>query len=106
LIKKEGNYYCKNPYNCLAFQEKGSDIHLETLEEETATKALEKKTESEGEAVQSVTIEKRDYPGALDHRAVKRQKKSNYLSLLRRPQGLRAAVVMAEILGRPRFRRR
>ena len=96
LVKSEGYYSCKNRYDCLTFQEKESDISASTLKEET----------EEEEIVKEVSIEGTDRPDQLNHRPAKQQRESYYLKFFRTPRSLRDAVVMAEILTHPRFRKR
>jgi hypothetical protein len=93
---RKGYYYCKDQSDCLTFQEKESDISSSTLKGEI----------EEGGTVKGVSIEETDRPDQLNHRPAKQKIESYYPKLVRAPRSLRDAVVMAEILTRPRFRKR
>lgn len=101
LAKGEDYYYCKNEDDCLTFQEKESDTSSLAVKKEPAVQktADEKKEEP-------VPQKKADLPNELDRWPAKEKGKDYYLKLFRRPGSLRDSVVMAEILARPRFRKR
>ncbi len=91
LVKEGGFHYCKNIHDCLPFRGKEDHVSSSRLEEER---------------VEEVSRERTDRPEQLDRWAAKKESENYYLRLLRRPRSLRDAVVMAEILTRPGFRRR
>ena len=101
LAKGEGYYYCKNEDDCLTFQEKQSDTSSITVKKEAAVRKTvdEKKTEP-------VPPKKVDLPDESDRWATKERAVNYYARIFRKPRSIRDAVVMAEILTRPRFRKR
>jgi hypothetical protein len=101
LRRGDGYYYCKNEFECLAFQEKERGTSGLTLETEIVEQEIVRK-----EAVKTVSMKTTDRSEQADDRAAMQKRESYYLKLLRTPRSLRDAIVMAEILTRPGFRRR
>lgn len=96
-----GYYYCKNLDDCLAFQERGADTG--SLADKVAATVTQTSDEEKGGAV---SAEQMGLMEQLDHWAATEETENYYQKLSRKPRSIRDAIVMAEILTRPRFRRR
>jgi hypothetical protein len=96
----DGYYYCKNELDCLAFQERENGTNGMTLETE-----IEEQEIAREEAKRTVSTKTLGRSEQTDGRAAMGKKARDYPKLLRTPRSLRDAIVMAEILGRPKFRR-
>ena len=101
LATGTGYYYCRNEDDCLTFQEKESDASsLKVKKEPAPPKPLDQKKE------EPAPPKKADLPVEPDRGPAKEKGEDYYQKLFRRPGSLRDAVVMAEVLTRPRFRKR
>jgi len=101
VVTGNGYYYCKNQDDCLAFQERGADTG--SLADKVAATVTQTSDEEKGGAV---SAEQMGLTEQLDHWAATEETENYYQKLSRKPRSIRDAIVMAEILTRPRFRRR